>query len=305
MKRFIVAVTLLLLAFQGFSPADTFTNKTKDIVYHGYATQDMVEGKNVVCTQEEGNVHLNLSEYDVEFNSTGRNNYIALLSICGAIASEHETNRVCKSACRRKPIKAPWRYSLKSIPPADGLTWPSRYVQPSDEIRSCQTIAYIKGGDNGGAFSAGAAVSMACNKIYMNPQTTIGGRNHDCNNEQRVRSGHETCLRGNGVGEKFNAAWRSYLASLAEKNNRSGALAKAMADKDIEVIEVTRNGQQLFIDSSDKRQIDVLVRTVCKKGELLAMPAKEALACNLSDGIVESRQELLSKLAISVDVPGH
>jgi ATP-dependent protease ClpP protease subunit len=299
MRRVLAVFSLLLLVAVGFCPADTFTNKTKDIVYHGYSTQEMVDGQNVVCTQENGSIPLNLSEYKVEFNHTGRNNHVGLLSIKGHIVSEHETNAFIK-ALTEEANKGPLAILIEIDTPGGRVDLAKQLCAAIDEIRSCQTIAYITGGENGGAFSAGAAISLACDRIYMNPQTTIGAATMIATSS----NGYVLDMKrayGEAVGEKYNAAWRSYLASLAEKNQRSGALAKAMADKDIEVVEILRDGKQLFVESSDKRPNDVVVGTVCKKGELLAMPANKALACKISDGIVETRQALLSKLAIPGD----
>jgi len=136
----------------------------------------------------------------------------------------------------------------------------------------------------------------------MSPQTTIGAATMIAT----TSSGYVLDMKrayGEAVGEKFNSAWRSYLASLAEKNDRSGALAKAMADKDIEVIEVSRAGTRLFVESSDKKDNDIVVRTVCKKGELLSLPSREALECHIADGVAQTRQDLLTQLSIPIDVP--
>lgn len=297
----IIALIVLAALFQPFGAADTFTHRTKHIVYHGYATQDMVDGQNIIVTQEAGQINLNLSEYDVEFNTTGRNQFISLLAIRGSIDSEHETDAFEK-ALVEECNKGPAVILIEIDTPGGRVDLAKRMCAAIDEIRHCKTIAYIKGGENGGAFSAGAAISLACDEIYMSPQTTIGAATMIAT----TTSGYVIDMKrayGEAVGEKFNSAWRSYLASLAEKNNRSGALAKAMADKDIEVIEIKRNDKQYFIESSEKRDQDVIVRTVCKKGELLSLPSKEALECKITDGVVESRQALLTRLSVPVETP--
>ena len=99
---------------------------------------------------------------------------------------------------------------------------------------------------------------------------------------------------GETVGEKYSSAWRSYFASLAQRSNHSGAIARAMVDKDISVIEVQRDGQALYVESKDKRPTDTIVRTLCKPGELLTLSASEAAACDVASGVAESRQVLLA-----------
>lgn len=282
---------LLLLSLSVF--ADTFKHKSKDTVYHGYATGQMNDGINVVMTQEKGQITINLAEYEVEPDSTGRNPFISLLSISGQIALEYET-KVFEESIVEEVAKGPLLILIEIDTPGGRVDLAEQICAAINEINYCQTVAFIKGGENGGAFSAGAAVSLACDKIYMAPATSIGAATMITNQE-----GHVTDMKqayGEIVGEKFNSAWRTFLASLAEKNHRSGALAKAMADKDIVVYEVQRDGKTLFIQPKEKHPADTLVRIVCQKGELLTLAGDEAVRCNIADGVVDSKQALLIEL---------
>ena len=67
-----------------------------------------------------------------------------------------------------------------------------------------------------------------------------------------------------------------------------------MVDKDISVLEVKRDGKSIYVESKDQRPSDTVVRTLCKKGELLTLSAPEAVSCNVAAAIVTSRQELLA-----------
>jgi hypothetical protein len=98
---------------------------------------------------------------------------------------------------------------------------------------------------------------------------------------------------GEEVGEKFDSAWRARLASLAEQNGRAGVLARAMVDKDIEVVEVKDKGKHFFIDPINKKPEQDLIKTWSKKGSLLTLTAAEALSCGYAEAIVASREELL------------
>lgn len=292
MKKSIL-LTLLIMAFQTFSLADTFTHKTKDIIYHGYTTQTLIEGKNVIITQEKGTIEINSAEYNIEYNIVGRNNFVSLLSIIDEIISDYET-QAFEEAIVEEADKGSLFILIEIDTPGGSVELCKRLCAAITSLHFCPTSVYIKGGKNGGAFSAGAAVSLACNKIYMAPATSIGAATSIAMTANgQVRDMKEAY--GDTVGEKFNSAWRSYFASLAQKNNRSGAIARAMVDKDVGVIEVQRDGKSLFVESKDKRSSDVIVRTLCKKGELLTLSATEAVACNVANDIVESRQALLSK----------
>lgn len=273
--------------------ADTFTHKTKDVVYHGYSKQALKNGKNVIITRENGPVEINSAEYDVEYNAEGRNNFVSQLTVIDEIATEFET-KAFEKAIVEEADKGPLFILIEIDTPGGSVSLCKRLCAAISSLRFCPTVAYIKGGENGGAYSAGAAVSLACDKIYMAPATSIGAATSIVVTDE----GYAVDLKeayGETVGEKFSSAWRSYFASLAQQNERSGAIARAMVDKDIDVIEVKRNGKSLYIESKDKRPADTQVRILCKGGELLTLSANEAADCGIAGGVVESRQVLMSQ----------
>lgn len=111
----------------------------------------------------------------------------------------------------------------------------------------------------GEAISAGAYISLACPKIAMVPGSTIGDA------EPRYSDGSE-------VDEKFLSAWTAQMATLAEKNGRDATIAKAMADRDIEIPDLV------------------------EKGKLLTFTYQQALEHGYADYIVKDRAELLHVL---------
>ena len=289
--------TVLFLIMAGLAVGDTFTHKQKDIVYHGYATSELVSGKNRVITQEKGPIELNLASYKIEYNSQGRNNFVSLLSIDDVIELEHAT-KAFEEAIVEEADKGPQFILIEIDTPGGRVDLCKRLCAAISGVRHCHTIAYIHGGENGGAYSAGAAVSLACDEIYLVPEVSIGAATMiAASSDGRVADMKKAY--GEVVGEKYNSAWRTYLSSLAEENNRSGAIAKAMADKDIVVIEVSRDGNSLFIEPQDKKAGDIEIRTVCSKGELLTLSANEAVEYEIAQGIVESRQKLLVQKGIA------
>jgi hypothetical protein len=70
----------------------------------------------------------------------------------------------------------------------------------------------------------------------------------------------------------------------------------AMADKDIEVIEVTDADRKIFIDPANKNTQQDLVHVWSKKGSLLTLAAQDAVKCGIADEILNSRQELIRHL---------
>jgi membrane-bound ClpP family serine protease len=158
----------------------------------------------------------------------------------------------------------------------------------------CNVIAFVKGGKYGGAISAGAAVALSCNKIYMTDNTIIGAATlvtMPKDKDQLKDKKYEDV-----VNEKMSSAWRAYLASLAQQNDRPGLLARAMVDSSIEVVEVNQGAKRLFIEPMNKKPDQPVTRTWNKSGSLLTLTAKEAIECTIADGLVGSREQLLQQL---------
>jgi membrane-bound ClpP family serine protease len=160
----------------------------------------------------------------------------------------------------------------------------------------CKVISFIKGGQYGGALSAGAAVAFACNEIYMAENSVIGAAtlvtlSKDEKDKQRSYS--------EVVDEKSSSAWRAYLASLAQQNDRPGLLARAMVDQNIDIVEVNQQGKRIFIEPVNKQPEQNVVRTWNKSGSLVTLTAKEAVNCTIADGLVQSRDELLKQLQLT------
>jgi membrane-bound serine protease (ClpP class) len=160
----------------------------------------------------------------------------------------------------------------------------------------CRVIAFIKGGQYGGALSAGAAVAFACNKIYMANNTVIGAATLvTLSKDEKEKQKNY----GEVIDEKLSSAWRAYLASLAQQNDRPGLLARAMVDRNIEVVEVNQQGKRLFIEPVNKKPEEQIVKTWNKSGSLVTLTAEEAVNCAIADGLIQSRDELLKQLKLA------
>jgi membrane-bound ClpP family serine protease len=276
----------------GFAAADTFVNSQTGQTYHGYATGNENAGLSDVNTVEQGIVKLNLSQFKKTRDRAGRNNTVAVLTIPQEIVLGMETNAFEK-AVKEAASKGPLFILLEIDSPGGRVDLTKRMCSAIIETSNCDIYAYVKGGDSGGAYSAAAAISLACNKIYISPGTAIGAATIISMNNEGKPVDVKQAL-GQTVGEKMSSGWRNYLASLAENSGRPGILAKAMEDKDIEAIEVNENGKRVFIESVNKKPDDVIVKTWSKKGSLLTLTAEEAVNCGMADKIYANRQDLLA-----------
>lgn len=111
------------------------------------------------------------------------------------------------------------------------------------------------------AASAGALISVAHDSIYMAPEATIGAA--------VVVEG-----TGDAAGEKYQSYFRQKFRATAEKKNRDPDIAEAMVNP------------------------DVYIPGVIDSGKILTLTAKEALAVDYNDGIVNSVEEALEMAGI-------
>lgn len=91
---------------------------------------------------------------------------------------------------------------------------------------------------NNNAASAGALISIACDKIYMMPGSTIGAA---------------TVVTQDGAPaiDKYQSYMRSKMRATAEQTNRDPLIAEAMVDQDIEITNVIEKGKLLTFTVSE------------------------------------------------------
>lgn len=289
----IFAVSLVLFALGAACPADTFRHRKTNEVLYGYATAQTQAGKTIVHTQQKGTVKLNLAEWQIAADRLGRNNKVVILTLDKRIMLKIETEALVQ-AIAKAADEGPLFILLEIDTPGGRVDLTRQICGAITQIRNCRVVAFVRGGRYGGAISAGAAVALACDRIYMASNTVIGAAALVVLSSTGPKDFKETY--GDEAGEKFSSAWRTYLASLAEQNHRPRLLACAMVDKDVEVIEVSEDERRLFIDPADKSPQHHLVHTWSKKGSLLTLTAEEAVKCKIADKVVDSQQKILHHL---------
>jgi len=290
-----MCITILsLLCFCRFCPADTFTNLKTGEVLHGYTTGKTEDAKSAVHTQEKGQLALNLADWKISPDRQGRNNKVIILKLDRMIMYEIETAAL-EQALAEAVDEGPLFILLELDSPGGRIDLAQRLTAAITATGDCRIVCFVTGGEHGGAISAAAAAALACDEIYMANKTVIGGAAVITVS----REGGPTSIKkafGEEAGEKFSSIWQANLASLAEQNDRPSLLARAMVDKDIEVIEVADAGRRLFIEPVNKKPGQNVVKTWTQKGSLLTLTAAEAVSCVIADKIVNSREELLRYL---------
>jgi hypothetical protein len=272
--------------------ADTFINRQTAEVLHGYATSQVVDGKTVVYTQQKGRLPLDLSNYDIHRNQLGRNNTAIVISIEESILLEIETQAIEK-AIASAADRGPLFILLQIDSPGGRVDLAKRICAAIANACNCEVIAFITGGKYGGAFSAATAIALACDRIYIAPNAALGAAALMTSDSAGPKDLEQVV--GETVSEKMTSAWRGYLGSLAAKNNRPSLLAMAMVDKDIEVLEVSQDGQQTFVEPANQKPQDQIIRLWSRKGSLLTLTAPDSLSCRMADGLAGSQQQLLTQ----------
>ncbi|MDL2222640.1 nodulation protein NfeD [Bacteroidales bacterium OttesenSCG-928-M11] len=113
--------------------------------------------------------------------------------------------------------------------------------------------------DNNAA-SAGALISIACEKIFMRPGATIGAAT--------VVQGDS----GDEAPDKYQSYMRGMMRATAEKTGRDPKIAEAMVDERVNIPEIN------------------------EEGRVLTLTAQEAMKVGYCDGIAETKQEVIEQL---------
>ena len=156
------------------------------------------------------------------------------------------------------------------------------------------TIAFI----NKRAISAGALISLSCEKIYMTGGATIGATT-------------AVDMQGNKASEKVISYMREEMASTAEKRGRNKIIARGMVDEELEFPSKTVNE---FVKSDN--EIDTIKTKIYyltfdsdtvivndiegrKQGNLITLTTVQALKYNIADASIDNFDDVLDSLGLS------
>ena len=286
-------VFLIIFVFNSACPADTFTNRKTQEILHGYATSQTKDSETTVYTKEKGKLALNLSQWQITGDRLGRKNKVIVLTLDDLFELQIEAEAM-QEAIIKSADEGPLFILIEISTPGGRLDRIQQVCGQITKTKHCRVIAFIRGGRYRGAISGGAAVAFACDQIFMEDNSVIGAATLVA----KIGGGPIDVKKvyGEDLGEKLSSSWRSHLASMAERQGRPGILAMAMADRDIEVIEVSEGNTSMFIDPANKRPQQNTVHVWSKKGALLTLTAQDAVKCGIADKIFDSREQLLGFL---------
>tara|TARA_A100001037_G_scaffold306738_1_gene354781 strand:- start:14054 stop:15415 length:1362 start_codon:yes stop_codon:yes gene_type:complete len=131
------------------------------------------------------------------------------------------------------------------------------------------TVAFI----NRRAISAGALISLSCEKIYMTGGGLIGAAT-------------AVDMSGKKGSEKVISFMREEMASTAEKRGRSKEIARGMVDEELNFTHLVINGDSVEVTDIEGR----------KEGKLISLTTEQALKYKVADGTAEDLNALLDSL---------
>jgi len=156
------------------------------------------------------------------------------------------------------------------------------------------TVAFI----NKRAISAGALISLSCEKVFMAGGATIGATT-------------AVDMQGNKASEKVISYMREEMAATAEKRGRDKYIARGMVDEELEfpnevVKEFINDGQvvdtiktkvyYLVIDGDTVTVDDIEGR---KQGNLITLTTEQSLKYKIADASIENFEAVLDTLGFS------
>ena len=133
------------------------------------------------------------------------------------------------------------------------------------------TIAFV----NRRAISAGALISLSCDKIFMSKGATIGAAT-------------AVDLEGKKASEKVISYMREEMSATAEARGRPARIAEAMVDEDLVVPYIIVKGDTLRLEEIEGS----------KAGKLITLTTEKALRLGMADEMRDTFQEVLTALEL-------
>ena len=303
MTRQIAFISVVILLCAALCTADTFKHRPSGDLFHGFATQKSIGNRTRVYNDELKSFKpINLAEYDVTPNAKGRRNSVVVIPLNqGEVLLSKVISEALGNAIVNASNKGPKFIVLEIDSPGGRGQYMKDICTTITKTRNCPIVAFINGGKFGGAYSVAAAVALACDKIYISPDATMGAVAPPLGPATGYEDGQTDVQT---YSSKNLSAYNNYVAALAEKNNRPTAVAMAMVDRNIEVIEVAdKNGQnRALINRTDKRPNQTVVRTWAqatgRDGEAaLMLTPSDAVYSRMADKVTSSLSELLADMA--------
>ena len=176
---------------------------------------------------------INLNDYDVVANSSGRKDNAVVVPITQSevLLSQVVSEKIAETIIDASN-KGPQAIIIQIDNPGGRGDYMKIITSAITQTTNCPIVAYISGKQYGGAFSSAALIAQACDTIYISPTASIGAIGP---------------FTGAGVSDEdfanyiatycseSLASYSIYATALAHKHNRQPLLVRALIDKRLSV----------------------------------------------------------------------
>ncbi|MCF7955233.1 MAG: hypothetical protein K9M75_05480 [Phycisphaerae bacterium] len=319
MIKYIRSASIIVILLSSFCSGDFFKHRQSGETFYGYPTNRTLGKKTRIYEEKDGKFFgktVLIDEYDITYNARGRKENLVVIGIDDQdiILSDTVSKTLAKTI-----EEAANNGTCCIILEIDSPGGRGAYMkQVCDSIRksyNCPIFAFITGKKYGGAFSAAAGIALACDKIYIAPHAQIG----------TIAAPIDATIRQEGPSQwqdtftpKSIASFAAYLSTFAEKNKRPAAMAMALVDRNVEVVEVVTDeqGSRNIVHKGDKGSSAIVrtwstASTIYQDGNrskddesdktqqstyAITLSAKDAMYTKMADAIVSSRDEVIKDL---------
>lgn len=213
---------------------------------------------------------------------------VCFIQVEGPLESRRARDEVLR-AIAAAGQRSPRAVVVEIDTPGGRLDYAQSICHALEALPGCKTVAFVKGGQYRGAFSAGALVAMACQEIYIAEGCSIG-------------AAALFVARGESLqfADKVTSAFSATFRALAEKHRRPPTIAAAMVDPEAELREVIVGDKSHFEPPDRAKELaddgGRLGRWIKRRGRPLALTAAEASELGIATGIATTREGLLTAI---------
>ncbi len=307
--RILLSALLMCLSYP--AAADTFRHKETGETFYGFRSQKRSADKILVYHSEQKRMTtLDPTLYDITMDSKGRRDNFVIVPIRQAesLISQAVAERIAQAIVEASNT-GPQFILVQIDSPGGRGEYMKLVAEAIQKTDNCPVAAYISGGNFTGAYSAAAAIALACNEIYIAPAAAIGAigpMTGAATNEQYA-------AYVNLYSSDALAAYSAYVMGLT-KNPQLRVIARALVDKTVSVVEVVdADGKTLFVERDNRLPTQTIQRTLAEGvsrtaaapddkgktesptewlGRTLTLTSDEALRIGLVNKIVASPAEI-------------
>lgn len=259
-KTKIFAVALFVSLFSVVS-GDTFRHKETGETFNGFRTQKRMADKVLVYHSEQKKL-ITIEEYQYEITVDGKGRRDSVIRVpfhqSEILISQTVAERIAESIVEASN-SGPQFIVIEIDSPGGRGEYMKIVASAIEQTTNCPVVAYISGGDTGGAYSAAAVVALACNEVYIAPSAAIGAVGP---------------ITGASSGQQYDAfmklyspdtlvAFTNYVESLVRNRPGIRLVARALVDKSISVVEVVdADGKTSYVERDNRLPTQTIVRTL-------------------------------------------